>query len=202
MTRNPVLEQRYHELCADTTSDMYLHMPAFVQTVEELNATKVIELGTRYGLSAVAWLYALEGRGHLWAVDCSFPVAAPGSDVNLLDTQGPMGVLDHFTFVLGCDHWQPVLDALPAQVDVVWIDTQHTYEQTLLELELYFPRVRPGGRILLHDTILETTGNATTPQPAFPVRTAIEEFCRQNGGRRKLEWTNDERCFGLGTIFC
>lgn len=202
MTSNPVLTERYENLCVEP-SDINEHLPTFVAAVQELEATKVIELGVRYGVSTIAWLYALEDRGHLWSVDCSFPVPAPGSDVNLLDSQGPLGVVPWWTFVLGYDNWPVVLDALPEKdVDIVFIDTQHTYKQTLLELELYYPRVRSGGRIYLHDTALEATGNATEPEPAFPVRCAIEEFCRQVGGRRKLEWTNVDHNSGLGTIFC
>jgi predicted O-methyltransferase YrrM len=195
---NTVLEQRYRDLCADQTSDIWLHLPRFVAAVEELQATKVIELGTRYGVSTIAWLYGLQNRGHLWAVDCSFPVAAPGSDTNLLDTQGPLGCLDFFTFILGYDSWQAVLDALPTEVDIVFVDTMHTFEQTTLELELYYPRVRPGGRMYFHDTALEVTGNATTTQPLFPVRTAVQQFCSALG----LEWDDDQRCSGLGCVYC
>lgn len=202
MTSNPVLTQRYEQLCVEP-SDIYEHLPTFVQACEELDAKKVIELGVRYGVSTIAWLYGMEDRGHVWSVDCSFPVAAPGSDVNLLDSQGPLGVVPWWSFVLGYDNWDAVLNMLPAKdVDIVFIDTQHTYKQTLLELELYFPRVRPGGRIYLHDTALEATGNATEPEPAYPVRAAVEEFCRQSGGRRKLEWSNVDHCSGLGTIYC
>lgn len=194
---NQVLAERYAQLCAEP-SDIFEHLPTFVATVEELDATQVIELGVRYGVSTIAWLTALEERGHLWSVDCSFPVPAPGSDVNLLDPQGPLGVVPWWTFVLGYDNWPVVLDALPAGVDVVFIDTQHTYEQTMLELELYHPRVRRGGRILLHDTALEATGNATTPQPPYPVRTAMIEYCNAHD----LSWNNVDHCSGLGTIYC
>lgn len=193
---NPVLEQRYKEACADKASDIYLHLPAFVRTVESLNATKVIEIGVRYGVSTLAWLYALEGRGHLWSVDPSFPVAAPGSDVNLLDPQGPLGVQRHWTFLLGYCEWPEVQDALPQRVDAVFIDANHVFEETLNQLELYYPRIRPGGRILLHDSALEATGNAVTPQPPYPVRTAIEQFCYA----RDLKWDNNPACFGLGVI--
>lgn len=194
---NQVLAERYKRL-SNEPSDMHEHMPTFVDAVRELKATKVIELGVRYGLSTIAWLYALEGKGHLWSVDCSFPVAAPGEELNYLDTQGPLGIVDFWTFILGYDTWQAVLDALPKEVDIVWLDTNHVYEETLVELDLYYPRVRSGGRIYLHDTAIETTGNATTPQPPFPVLTAMEEFCT----KRYLKWTNNPSCFGLGTIFC
>lgn len=196
---NQVLADRYAQLCAEP-SDIYEHLPTFVDAVRTLKARRVIELGVRYGVSTIAWLHALEEpRGHLWSVDCSFPVPAPHTDVNLLDPQGPLGVVPWWTFVLGYDDWPEVLDALPsADVDIVFIDTQHTFEQTTRELELYFHRVRPGGRIYLHDTALEATGNATTPQPPFPVRTAMVEFCNANS----LSYNDVENCSGLGTVYC
>lgn len=195
---NPqVLAERYAQLCREP-SDINEHLPTFVAAVEELNATRVIELGVRYGVSTIAWMHALQDRGHLWSVDCSFPVPAPGSTVNLLDPQGPLGVVDYWTFVLGYDIWPAVYTALPDEVDILFIDTNHVYEETLEELALYYPRVREGGRIFMHDTALETTGNASTPQPPYPVRTAIEEFC----AKKKLRWTNNPNNSGLGTIYC
>jgi predicted O-methyltransferase YrrM len=38
-------------------------------------------------------------------------------------------------------------------IDVLFIDTSHTYEQTLKELEKFEPMVKRGGVIFLHDTI-------------------------------------------------
>lgn len=202
MTSNPVLTQRYEQLCVEP-SDIFEHLPTFVKAVEELDAKKVVEIGVRYGVSTIAWLYALEGRGQLWSVDCSWPVAAPGSDVNLLDPQGPLGIVPHWLFLMGYCEWPTVLDAMPAKdVDILFIDANHGYQETLTQLELYFPRMRAGGRIFLHDTALEINGNATEPEPAFPVRCAMEEFCRPNGGRRTLEWSNVDHCSGLGTIYC
>lgn len=196
------LNERYRRLCQESV-DMREHMPTFVNAIEELDAKTVIELGVRYGHSTIAFLYGLQGRGNLWSVDCSFPIPADlnsQSDldrINLLDPQGALGVMDHWTFILGYDTWPTVLAALPEQADIVFLDTNHVYEETLVELELYLPRVRSGGRILLHDTAIETTGNATTPQPPYPVRTAVEEFCADHN----LEWHNNPNCFGLGTIF-
>lgn len=198
MIRNPVLAERYEILCADRSLDIFEHLPTFVRAVEELNATKVLELGTRYGVSTIAWLYGLEHQGHLWSVDCAFPVAAPGSDVNLLDPQGPLGVIPWWSFILGYVEWPAVLDALPSEVDAVFIDLNHTYAETLEQLALYYPRVRPGGRMYLHDTDVKVTGNAAGPEPDFPVLTAMREFCAEHG----LEWENNPRCFGLGTIYC
>lgn len=204
---NPiVLEQRYETLCA-TPSDINEHLPTFVAAVQELDAQMIVELGVRYGVSTIAWLYGLHlhGDGHLWSVDCSFPVPAnPASElgcdnVNLLDPQGPLGVCEYWSFLLGYDTWDEVLNMLPrSDVDIVFIDTNHVYEETLVELNLYYPRVRAGGRIYLHDTAIPTTGNATTPQPPYPVRTAMEEFCKA----WDLNYENNPNNSGLGTIYC
>lgn len=193
------LKERYEWLC-NQYSDIQEHLPTFVQTVEELNAQKVVELGVRYGLSTIAWLHALKYTGgRLWAVDCSFPVEDPGlpESVKLLDPQGELGVQKHWAFILGDCHETIVKDCLPDEVDILLIDTNHVYEETLQELQMYLPKVRVGGRILLHDTAIEDTGNrGDRPKVSYPVLTAIKEFCE---GR--FVWTNVENCNGLGTIY-
>lgn len=172
---------------------MIEHVPTLVATVRDLQATTVIELGVRWGVSTVAWLYALEGVGHLWSVDGAAPCPAPDG-TQLIPVPG----VEHWTFIEGWDTDPAVLAQLPAQADVVMLDTNHIYEETLVELELYVPRVRPGGRFLLHDIWLESTANAVTPQPPYPVRTAMREFC----GAHRLGWIENPNCYGLGTIFC
>lgn len=194
---HPWLKERYEFLCQEP-SDINEHLSTFVDAVKELNATKVIELGVRYGVSTIAWLYALENQGHLWACDCSFPIPAPGSTINNLDPQGPLGVRPHWNFLLGDFHVRQTFELFPKDVDILFIDGNHVYEETLAELDLYSSLVREGGRIYLHDTAIETTGNAVTPQPPYPVRTAMEEWCEKRG----LKWHNATNCSGLGTIFC
>lgn len=175
-----VLAMRY-EQARDTPSDIHLHLPTFVALVEELDAKTVVELGTRSGVSTVAWLYALEGRGQLISVD--------------IDPAPEIGAYDHWTFIQGddcsLDVWEQVRDL---SADIVFIDTSHDYVQTLRELNLYRWVVRPGGRIVLHDTELPHPEGVIGP--AFPVKKAIDEFCRENG----LEWENHTECWGLGIV--
>lgn len=172
-------EQR---LGADT--DIRDHLEYFVETCVELDAKHVIELGVRNGNSTVAWLYGLDQtEGHLWSVD---------PDGRAVGTIPP----ERWTFVFGLDTDQTVIDQLPNQVDVVFIDTTHYYQHTLYELELYVPRVRPGGRVLLHDTELEIPDGSVN-EPPFPVKRAVAEYCEAND----LRWTNRDFCWGLATVF-
>lgn len=180
--------------------DIVDHLETFVDTVHALKATKVIELGVRAGVSTLAWLYGLEGIGRLWSVDGARPVVDEfGFDLlgSFMDEDRSKSTLENWTFLLGWDNEPKVLAELPEIVDIVFIDTQHTYEVTLEELKLYVPRVRKGGRVLLHDTDLYETGNATTPQPPYPVRAAIADYC----DGRKLPYSYAHYCNGLGTIY-
>lgn len=174
-----MLADDYARLCV-TPSDIVDHLPRFVAMVQELDATHVIELGTRTGVSTIAWLYALEGRGRLTSVD--------------IDAKPPIGDHDHWTFVQGDDLSMKVLERMkPA--DVVFIDTSHFFSHTIAELETYLPLVKPGGRIVLHDTLLRRP-EGSPPRPLFPVRTAIQEFT----AKHDLTWHEYPDSWGLGVI--
>lgn len=174
------LAEEYQRLCV-TPSDIFEHLPTFVEMVEQLDAKHVIELGTRTGVSTVAWLYALQGRGCLTSVD--------------IDERPDIGDHDHWTFIQGDDLSSEVVAELD-QADIVFIDTSHAYEQTLRELYTYRWFVRPGGVILCHDTMLMHPQDADPGDPRFPVRKAIERFVREQG----YQWFNYENCYGLGVI--
>jgi len=172
------LETAYNEACS-TPSDINEHLP----TLFDLTATAgtVVELGTRGGVSTLAFLHALTGRGHLWSVD--------------IDPRPDLPEFDHWTFIEGDDCSPEVFAQLPTGVDVVFIDTSHAYPHTVDELALYRWLVRPGGVIVLHDTELQFPGGIA-PGPAFPVKRAVVEFCE----REQLEWFNYPNNNGLGVI--
>lgn len=173
------LADEYERLCT-TPSDIYLHLPRLAAMVAELHAQHVIELGTRSGVSTVAFLHALESTGgRLTSVDIDAPPALEH---------------DRWTFVQS-DDLNPALIPTLEQADIVFIDTSHTYEQTLAELRVYRWLVRPGGRIVLHDSQLEHPMGAPR-RPRFPVRTAVEVFCAAEG----FEWSEHTDCFGLAII--
>jgi cephalosporin hydroxylase len=174
------LQDLYTEQCA-TPSDIYLHLPRFVQMVTELNAQHVIELGTRTGVSTIAWLYSLEQTGgRLTSVD--------------IDEKPAIGEFDHWTFIQGSDLDPDVISQLD-EADIVFIDTSHLYEHTVQELAMYRFLVKPGGLIVLHDTMLEHPEGAPL-RPRFPVRLAVEEFVAEN----QFEYMNIPECWGLGIV--
>lgn len=179
MAERTELTERFWD-AAHTPSDIVEHLPRFVNITNELHAETVIELGTRGGVSTTAWLFGLTYTGgHLWTVDLQpAPYEAEG-----------------WTHLEGDDLDPEIFKQLPI-ADVLFIDTSHHYQHTLAELNLYINKVRSGGRILLHDTELARPEGWTRAQPLYPVKTAVAQFCAEEG----LRWTNRENCFGLATI--
>jgi hypothetical protein len=146
-------QERYLKIAA-APSDIQRHLPRLRQ---EARGT-VLELGVRGGSSTVALLAGLEERGGvLWSVD--------------VDPASAAVFPDHaqWRFVLADsrDERTVVGAGLPTELDVLFIDTLHTYEQVRDELAVWGDRVVAGGVILFHDT------------DSYPsIRQAIAEWCK------------------------
>tara|TARA_R110000868_G_scaffold82598_1_gene233166 strand:- start:1844 stop:2929 length:1086 start_codon:yes stop_codon:yes gene_type:complete len=180
VTNPSQLADQYHELCA-TPSDIYLHLPRMVELVYALNAQHVIELGTRTGVSTIAWLHGLHHTGgRLTSVD--------------IDERPPIGEYDRWEFIQG-DDCDPAVIAQLEPADIVFIDTSHLYEHTVRELDAYRHLVKPGGAICLHDTELAQPEGAPA-RPLYPVKKAVKEFVAETGWR----WVNIPECYGFGVI--
>lgn len=164
-------------------SDISLHLPRLYQLASVPEA-KIIELGVRSGDSTCALLAAVsEQNGELWSVDINSPRTPP----DWLD-------LPYWYVSVGND--LELVYFMPDQVDLVFIDTSHTYEQTKLELNYYWSKVKSGGKIVLHDTELERPDASPISDPDYPVRVAVQEFCDEMGF--DVEWVAG--CYGLAII--
>jgi predicted O-methyltransferase YrrM len=161
-------------------SDIKDHLPRLHEEASIGDAV-VVELGVRSGNSTAALLAAVEIHGgHVWSVDLGRPSV-------------PWHGHPQWTFLMGDDI--ALADELP-DCDVLFIDTSHHYTHTLIELETFNPKVRPGGVILLHDTELERPDGAPETDPAFPVRAAVDKYCESRGYTPEYV----EGCYGLGVI--
>ena len=149
---------------------------------KKLEARKIIELGVRKGISTQALLIACkELNGHLWSVDIE-------PCVETVKRIKSLGLNKFWTFTVQDDldfikSWENGL------VDVVFIDTSHTYEHTLAELNMYSKLVREGGVLVLHDV------NA----PKYPgVKRAIKDFLKSN--KRFFRYWQIPNKYGLGIL--
>lgn len=168
---------------AQSGSDIGAHLPKLFE-LASIPFVKVIELGVRSGDSTSAFLAAAEAQGgEVWSVDVSEPRVPEW-----------WRELPFWYVTVGDD--LTVSDQLPDEVDILFIDTSHTYEQTKAELELYWPKVKPGGFIVLHDTELERPDASPMSDPDFPVMVAVREFGQRMGF--PVEWVTG--CYGLGIV--
>ena len=172
-------------------SDIAEHLPMLYEAAAAYPGCRVIELGTRTGNSTLAFLAAAEqAAGHVWSADIS------PCDRDPLG-MGPWAACPLWTFTCGDDLDHAVLAALPAQCDVLFVDTSHFYDHTVAELAAYMPRVVPGGTALFHDTnllVAEPGRPASAKYP--PVRQALNEWCKADG----TTWDDLGGGYGLGRI--
>lgn len=175
-----MMRQEYEQRCS-TYSDIQQHLPTLYH-FGSAGDVLVIELGVRSGMSTAAFLAAVEEHGgHVWSVD-------------IVPPRIPWQAHPNWTLLIGDDL---TLDQeLPDGVDVVFIDTSHTYAQTQAELELYADKLRPGGVFLLHDTELERPEDSPPSDPPFPVMVAAREFADEYG----WQFENMTGCYGLGIL--
>ncbi len=142
-------EDEYHQRLLPW-SDVQYCLPRMHDTAAAYPGVAILELGVRQGYSTSAFLAAAEkAQGHLWSIDVN-------------DPEVPAHWLDSalWTFIKGDDVVVPFW--VPA-IDVLFVDTIHTYAHTLAELNRFVPMVKPGGTVLLHDTVYSMEGEEGYP---------------------------------------
>ncbi len=189
---NRELLSSYLREIALTPSDINEHLELLHSIVAETNAQHIVELGTRGGKSTSALVIgAAETGGRVTSVD-----HGQGSEYSREPpTWNSLGQASQvITEKLGLGrYWKLVVkdDLVFAreyddEIDVLLIDTSHSYEQTSKELEAWGNKVVAGGFIVIHDTVW------------FPEQNkAIWEFLDNHPFSDYVEHTN---CNGLGII--
>ncbi len=171
-------------------SDIQEYLPFLREQARSRPGVRVLELGSRKGNSTLAFLDgAAESGGHVHSCDIDDVLRFP-------DGIGPWGASARWTFIQGNDLDPAVQAALPAEVDVLFLDTSHEYEKTLAECRAYVPRVTPGGIALFHDTNLAGWPGYDWGGDVPPVWQALDEYCAGAG----LEWVNMPGVYGMGVI--
>jgi hypothetical protein len=138
-------------------SDIRHHLPR----LRRLAHGTVVELGVRDGNSTAALLAGVEENGGtVWSVDVD--------ETSQSIFQGhPQW---HFVLADSRDAASVEAAGLTGEVDVLFVDTLHTYEQVSDELTVWGGRMRKGGTIAFHDT------------DSFPeIRRAVAEWARARG---------------------
>lgn len=150
--------------------DIQAHLPTLYDLVPKDGV--VLELGTRTGFSTSAFLTAVEEKGgHVYSVDIK---ARWGK---MFDGH------PQWTFIYGNSTDQPAIDAggLNGQpIDVLLIDSDHSYAHVTYEITTWAHRVKQGGVILFHDTDQDGVRRAVNELIAY-THWAVEEHDGSHG---------------------
>lgn len=126
--------------------DISEHLPILSMLVTEFRLREIVELGTRSGNSSLTLLTAAKSiGGKVLSMDIQ-PCEIAQQRV------AAAGLKDYWTFWQTDDLRVPDSD-IPQPIDLLFIDTWHTYNQLTAELKKYTPRLRPGSWIAIHDYI-------------------------------------------------
>ena len=171
-------------------SDIREYLPFLYETAKAYDKVRVLELGSRKGNSTLAFLAAAEeAGGHVWSCDVTNAALDP-------EGMAPWRGVPQWTFTCGDDMDPAVQAALPAEVDVFFLDTSHEYDHTLAELRAYMPRVAPGGVALFHDTNIIGWPGYAWDSKTPPVQAALDDWCAETG----QSWENLPGEYGMGLI--
>jgi len=134
-----------------TYSDTWQHMPTLYLLCLIKKPKTIVELGCRTGNTTLPMLFAAQQYGgHVYSIDIeTWPEIR-----NFLDNKQSLS--DSWTYVESDDiklEWNKPIDFL-------FIDTSHTYDHTLKELEKYEPFLSSGGIIAMHDIIVNDVSRA------------------------------------------
>jgi predicted O-methyltransferase YrrM len=137
-------------VCVSTANahdeDISEHLAILSMLVREFGLKQIVELGTRTGNSTLALLAAARSvDGKVLSMDIQ-PCELAQERV------ASAGLTDWWTF-WHTDDLQVPDSAIPEPIDLLFIDTWHTYNQLTAELKKYTPRLRQGSWIAIHDYV-------------------------------------------------
>jgi predicted O-methyltransferase YrrM len=164
----------------------------FIPYLREHAKGTILEIGVRNGISTAAFLLGLEERGgHLYSVDIN-----PDCVNRYTHPQ--------WTFIhADSKQLDVVLAVVPKQLDVLFIDGDHTREGYRFDLRTYSEFVKPGGIIISHDIDPEPNKNyedlgpvAGVGWPSKAIREEYFAFAAEKG----LQHAELPGMYGMGVI--
>ena len=142
----------------------------------------IAEIGRFKGGSTMVFATALPRGAELWSYD--FHVAlrpdmpGPELDAELRSALERYGLLEKVHLLVADSR---TADPPPGELEVLFIDGDHSYEGAKADFDRWSPFVRPGGHVLFHDAV--DTGGYGNVYPG--VGRAVAEIEREPGWQRQ-----------------
>ena len=154
-----------YETMKDLGSSLHEHMPEIHELASK--STRVLELGLNQGTSCVALLAGLNPGGMMVSVDLQGPL----TPIRYILEWCAGDVRERSWVFMASDTLVAMRKMLAWgwTFDLVFIDADHSYETTKRDIELWAPKVKPGGILGGHDY-----NNPDYPQ--WGVARAVTEF--------------------------
>ncbi len=87
-----------------------------------------------------------------------------GIDIKLCeDLQEIISVRQETTFISGSSYSRNVLNKVPNNLELVFIDGDHSYDGCMMDLENYWSKLIVGGILMVHD-VFDTSGQQCEPE--------------------------------------
>lgn len=132
---------------SNTKNDINTLLKPMYNLLCDIGAKTIVELGVRWGSSTVAFLvYCHCNDSRLYSVD----IEDCGVAKSIMKA---LGLMKYWTFTQINDiEYVNIWNRTNRMIDFLFIDTDHTYELTTKELDIYNGFVRKGGIIFFHDS--------------------------------------------------
>lgn len=156
--------------------DINLHLVTLSMLVIEFDLKQIVELGTADGSSTLALLEAARMiGGKVLSIDIE-----PCLDAKRKVEEA--GLVPFWKF-LETDDLEVEPNALPESIDLLVIDTNHVYAQTIAELKKYRAHLKDGSWIALHDYVSYPGVNRAVNEfiESLPRKPRFYPFLHQNG---------------------
>lgn len=133
------------------------HLPFAYDLVEAIRPRLLVELGTYSGLSFFAFCQAIKEHkveGVAYAVDTwvgDEHTGEYGEEVYRKVEQHARDNYSGFSYLLKMRFDQAVNQFDDDSIDLLHIDGLHTYEAVKEDFDTWYPKVKPGGIVLMHD---------------------------------------------------
>lgn len=127
------------------TNTSTAYYPFLAKLVNYLKPTNILELGTSRGRSALFMMSALQPGGRLTTVDVGSYLR---SDLAAYAWD------DRLRIVYGDDRSAEVVAAVPDEIDLLYIDTEHSFGQVAAEWAIYSKKLIDGAIVVVDDISL------------------------------------------------